>query len=46
MIKIGPSRGRESTWEGQFSLKCTSAFEVLGIVFDSKDTINIRDLKK
>ena len=44
VIIIGASRARRLTWEGQFGLKWTSTFEVLGIVFDTKDIDNITDL--
>ena len=46
VIKIGASRDRRISWEGQFGLKWTHKFEVLGIHYDAfklKDitTLNI-----
>ena len=34
VIKIGGSRYRRISWEGQFGLKWTHSFEVLGIQYD------------
>ena len=34
VIKIGGTRDRQISWEGQFGLKWTHSFEVLGIQYD------------
>ena len=41
VIKIGVSRDRRIPWEGQFGLKWTHSFEVLGIQYD---VFNLRDI--
>ena len=35
VVKIGASRDKTISWEGQFGLKWTSKFEVLGIQYDT-----------